>query len=49
MILAAVIFGFCAFITLICVTFWISVWYFNFPITKEELKKEIKKIRDYKI
>jgi hypothetical protein len=47
MIIAFVIFGFCLLITLIIVTFWLSVYYFNFPITKEELKKELKKIREY--
>jgi hypothetical protein len=45
MIIAVVIFGFCLLITLIVVTFWLSVWYLNFPITKEELIREFKKIK----
>jgi hypothetical protein len=46
MIIAFVIFGFCLLITFIVVTFWLSVWYLDFPITKEELIKEIKKINN---
>jgi flagellar biosynthesis protein FlhB len=46
MIIALVIFGFCLLITLIILTFWLLVWYFDFPMTKEELKKELKKIKN---
>ena len=44
--IALMIFGFFVLIAFICLTFWLLIWYFNFPITKEELKKEIKKIRN---
>ena len=44
MMIAFVIFGFCLLITFIVVTFLLSVWYLDFPITKEELKKELRKI-----